>query len=612
MIITKVEISNFKCFSELTWNLPESNGLFLFLGDNGAGKTSLFDALCWCLFEKTAKGCSAKKLLNRNTDATGYFVRVEIIGDHGLPYIIKRTWNPNKLTMNGEPVKNERIEELLNMTYEQFLYAVYFAQSTSSFFDLTPGKKLTFLSDVFNINVWTDHADKAKKSVEANERAHDSIVTKQLMVQAAISDHNLNIGEVKERINAWDAEKQTKLAELQRHIDQLKEQQKDIKWDEKIIRELNLMIADKEKEQETTSIKLKESQNKKVENTAAIKFNNSKINALVKEVEDLDLESLDENPDKKRICTACGQELAKEHLDKCAAVILEKLKTIDAENVQLENLKVLIDTESNLVDKRWLDSVEELKVMRVMLMEQTSKKSEHDILESKINSTAHQYEDYNQAANPYTSQLERLEGAVTAAQKELEAIAANLKDSEKLIEQDKFWVKHLPMIRLQELDNIVLELEIMFNQAFSALGFVDWSVKVETERDLANGKDTKRELTLKVTDYLGNEVDLDTLSGGEEQRVRIANDFGLSELIMARTSSIDLQMWDERSWYLNQEGLAYLIDFFGTLGKNKRILLVDHKVVDLGGFTEVIQVQKDKTNGCSSVLDSTVKELVSV
>ena len=111
--IEELEISNFLCFGEYNvidfTKLPGLIGLFQ---RNRSGKTSIFNSLTFCLFNKTPKDSdSVVKLINDQLDPgiTAY-VQVRIVVS-GVRWRIKRTIIPNELN-TGAKVKVEVYEEI--------------------------------------------------------------------------------------------------------------------------------------------------------------------------------------------------------------------------------------------------------------------------------------------------------------------------------------------------------------------------------------------------------------------------------------------------------------------------------------------------------------------
>ena len=54
LTIKRMTMKNFKCFQEKTLFFPSDK--ITIIGDNETGKTSIYDAFCWCLFGKNSLG----------------------------------------------------------------------------------------------------------------------------------------------------------------------------------------------------------------------------------------------------------------------------------------------------------------------------------------------------------------------------------------------------------------------------------------------------------------------------------------------------------------------------------------------------------------------------
>ena len=86
------------------------------LGANGSGKSSLPDALMWCLYGKTVQGL-------KNPDITPWtgkgttVVEATIKIDQEI-HRIKRTVNPNLLTIDGSEVGQEHVNKLIPIPLE--------------------------------------------------------------------------------------------------------------------------------------------------------------------------------------------------------------------------------------------------------------------------------------------------------------------------------------------------------------------------------------------------------------------------------------------------------------------------------------------------------------
>jgi DNA repair exonuclease SbcCD ATPase subunit len=163
---------------------------------------------------------------------------------------------------------------------------------------------------------------------------------------------------------------------------------------------------------------------------------------------------------------------------------------------------------------------------------------------------------------------------------------------QKQLANFEFWVKKFPLVRLTILNEVVEELEIHFNQSFSAMGLYDWSVKLSTERQL---KDESTKIELTMTLLKGDqEISIASLSGGERQRIRLCVNLGISDLIKSRCgASWDIVLLDEPCASMSQEGIDHLLSLLSALSEQMIVMLAEHRVMDSARFKGIYTLVKN-------------------
>ena len=84
-------------------------------------------------------------------------------------------------------------------------------------------------------------------------------------------------------------------------------------------------------------------------------------------------------------------------------------------------------------------------------------------------------------------------------------------------------------------------------------------------------------------------------SGGESQRLRLAAQEGLGNLIRASTGSdVPLEVWDEPTDGLSDSGISDMLDSLSARAASERrqIWVIDHRALDYGGFDGEVTVVK--------------------
>ena len=103
MVLKKIRIENFKGIKKIEVSFDE--GKTIICGQNATGKTSIFDAICWLLFNKDSLG--REKFNIRMMDASGekiHYDEIVVCGEcevDGKPYTLKKTQKENWVKARG-------------------------------------------------------------------------------------------------------------------------------------------------------------------------------------------------------------------------------------------------------------------------------------------------------------------------------------------------------------------------------------------------------------------------------------------------------------------------------------------------------------------------------
>ena len=199
--------------------------------------------------------------------------------------------------------------------------------------------------------------------------------------------------------------------------------------------------------------------------------------------------------------------------------------------------------------------------------------------------------------NPYSEFIEEKKLGLVALKKQLEVATAALAKLDEEHSAVSFWINGFKRVRLFIVEEAIQQLEIEVNNNLTSLGLLDWHIGFDVERENKSGGITKGFIVLITPPGAGEPVKFESYSGGESQRLRLAGDLGLANLIMERAGLINtVEFFDEPSCHLSQEGL---LDLAETLtqraeSQSKRIFLVDHSIIDFSGFEGTICVSKDE------------------
>jgi len=205
MIFNKLTLKNFKSHKNTTIDFRE--GISIIVGENGAGKTSILEAISFALFKQfTGKKMDDLVTKNRNSRET-MSVTLEF-KSNGKEYKVLRSRNGNSKSelsskkgdnfikiSSGDKAVNEEIQTILNMDSELFLNAIYIRQGEiADLVGKTPAEKKQLIGKLLGIEglqkAWNNilplitHYDKEserlKGRTESDAELNEDLKTKQL------------------------------------------------------------------------------------------------------------------------------------------------------------------------------------------------------------------------------------------------------------------------------------------------------------------------------------------------------------------------------------------------------------------------------------------------
>ena len=165
---------NFLSYGNKWTEIDFPKGFYAIRGSNGAGKSTIVDALFYGLYGKTYRDVKMDELINR-TNQSDMLVEVKFKRNDDV-YVIQRGRSPNILdiSLNGQPldllsskslVQNE-IDQILGMKQDLFRRVVILSIGlTKPFMTMSAQEQREFLSDVFNLGVFSKMTTEVKKRI---------------------------------------------------------------------------------------------------------------------------------------------------------------------------------------------------------------------------------------------------------------------------------------------------------------------------------------------------------------------------------------------------------------------------------------------------------------
>ena len=192
-------------------------------GHNGAGKSSLLDAMTWVLFGE-ARGKSSD-VINLNQDVKAAEVSLSFAYE-GNTFRVTRTLPRGKSTVlefqildrenngNWKPLTEKttkdtqaRIEQTLRLDYDTFINASFFLQGKADeFTQRKPSERKAVLSTVLGLEIWNTYKERTAE--------------KRKLIEAEVQEIDGRVAEIDSELDEEDA-RRSRLAELEASLKQL-------------------------------------------------------------------------------------------------------------------------------------------------------------------------------------------------------------------------------------------------------------------------------------------------------------------------------------------------------------------------------------------------------
>lgn len=619
MQLDSITITNFRSFAgEQVFVFPREPGLYFMqgvneveprLGANGAGKSTIWDALTWCLFGKTPRGLKAGEVCNWESKK-GTRVVLVFHDLNGVEYTTTRTWGPISWRVRVRDVIGNQgdfddeydlakdpsnpIMACLRLEFSPFLNCILMAQGQPMFLDQKADAQATLFSDVMGLDRWLEYSGAA--STKASAQDSISRVLESELSRARGQLEALAGDDLADSSKEWETKREARLNELEaeyaRLLDKLKKEQ------DKVVD-----LDERTQNQRALVAKLREP----VEN---LKRDSHEIEARISDYritlagDQRDLDQLNDQLDHLKdheVCPACKQRLPKADYQAHVSEVRAKWRKAKA-RVDVAEDQIKKDAPKLARTAQELQTAEGAHLdaqitLDGLLGDLAAARREVSTLNRELDRIEEQSEEVEGQANPYEAmQKKALEDRQELTQK-IRGTQRKLDDSNYRYSILSYWVRGFKELRLQLIAEALTELEIEVNSCVAALGLLDWELRFQVDRETKGGNIQRGFSVLVKSPRNESLVPWESWSGGEAQRLRLAGTMGLSNLIRSRSGTeLELEVWDEPTRDLSPQGVQDLLESLAARAQQEQrmIWLVDHRTYDFGGFAGGVTVIKTK------------------
>jgi DNA repair ATPase RecN len=654
--LVSIDITDFLSIGEIQYKIE--NGFILVNGrndifdSNGSGKTSMFEAIYWCLFGETTKGLTGDDVVRRgfkdckvtvelqDTEKKIFVTRsrkggISILVDDG------GTVAPN--IVEGYKLSDAQniLESILGFDKNVFLASCYFSQeSLSMFTHLGDADRTNMITRLLGFEKYDDlyvsFKTASSETFKTIDEKHAEIDKDE--VEIRVEENNINnmentMGELNNDILNYE----NHINRLKRELGQLNEkmhelnESKDVKvdWvdiDEKILqltKQEETMIKQSEQlyvEINAISPKISDKHNEITQLVTEARGHNSRIDEYRREIDNLSNSNFGERCDK------CGSTITQDNIQ---VFIDEKLKKIEELSATITNfrgkantceieMKDLEEKKKKLISEREQYDTnfirQEIKTLNTQKDDAVKKSKEIEIertrVQTSITDKSEHLFDYETNLKECNDKFVKLNSMVDKTNKLIERYKDRiLKTNERIdelknkLEICEFWKNAFSPTGIRSLliDRFCNEFNRIANEYLSTASNGLMSVTMTPTKTLKSGAE-RNKLGFEI--IIGSDtVKYESLSGGEKRRLDSAVCLAINKWISLRMGVrhglFGMMVLDELFNNIDRLGEEAIATLLNDEGKHKAVFVISH-TPELASYADrIITVVKE--NGVSSL-----------
>lgn len=642
MNFPELEIQNFLAITHAKISLAD-RGLVLIQGENkadtsadsnGAGKSSIADALCWCWFGTTARGASGDDVINDEAKKD-CFVRSTMQDGHvtytatrhrkhktGKNTFTLKSFDGVKevdLTKGTDKLTQEVAQAIIGCSLDVFVGSIYSGQEQMPDLPAMTDKALKMLiEEAAGVTVLEAAYKKAREDAAEALAKVQAIVNERDRESHQLSFMRTQLAGLDTQIATWGADRDARLAAVKAQapavVTRLKELATSIAGMdgaaiEAGIKDCDAKIAAVSSERthlDGLDLKVRFEHSALV--TAKVNFDNAALHHSRCEA---GLASVSHKVGCP--CGECGRPMTAAELGaatKAAQDALDqaKLDLVDTKKAYDEAVDAHKAAQSvRDVYAAGMTDLSAVAAQRAVFQSELSSyqslRAEQDRLQIQAKTIRDSIAAIGAEANPFVATKTALEGDIEKQERKIKDIGKRLAEAEAdhALESEVVKIYAPAGVRAHILDDVTPFLNAQTAKYLSVLSDGNLEAIWTTLTPDSKGN-LKEKFTIDVTNATGGKV-FKLQSGGEKRKVRLATALALQDLVATRASKpIDLYIGDEIDHALDKSGLERLMMVLEDKARERgSVFVISHN--ELKDFIKQILVVEKLPNKTTRITE---------